>query len=195
MTERTPSGTASAAIGAAAAGRSRRVLVLRRGTLQAPADRRWLRGWLIAAGAVGLLLVGTSAGHRLATLLAPEPAPLSETSGTLTERVRGGLYTLELAMPAGQARWMLEFDAEIVTREGPDNPLALRDALEKLVIAASSMPIVQMSEVPDEMMRATILAIAAQDYPWLVDIHMTRSDIRATSGSKLQAMGEALRAE
>lgn len=165
-----------------------RIVVLKR---RPEAGRPGLRKALIGAGVLALLAVGSQAGYRIAAVFTPEPVALSE-EGTLVERVNGGLYTLELARPQGQARWMLEFDADIVTREGPDNPLELRDALERLVIAASSMPLVQTAPDPDEAMRAAILAVAASHYPWLVDIHMRRSDIRAPA-NKLEEMGAALR--
>lgn len=165
-----------------------RIVVLRR---RPEEGRPALRTALIGAGVLALLLVGSQAGYRGAALFAPEPVAVSE-SGTLIERVNGGLYTLELARPQGQARWMLEFDADIVTREGPGNPLEIRDALERLVIAASSMPLVQSAPDPDVAMRAAILAVAASHYPWLVDIHMRRSDFRPT-GNKLREMGAAMR--
>ncbi|RRH75787.1 hypothetical protein [Falsigemmobacter faecalis] len=167
-----------------------RIVVLRR---RPEAGRSNLRNALIGAGMLALLAVGIQAGYRIAGLFSPEPVAVVE-AGTLVERVNGGLYTLELARPAGQARWMLEFDADIVTREGPDNPLELRDALERLVITASSMPLVQTSSSPDEAMRTTILAVAASHYPWLVDIHMRRSDIRAP-GDKLKEIGASIRGD
>jgi len=167
-----------------------RIVVLKR---RPEAGRPVLRNALIATGMLALLAVGIQAGYRIAGLFTPAPkVPVEE--GTQVERVNGGLYTLELARPQGQARWMLEFDADIVTREGPDNPLELRDALERLVITASSMPLVQTAPDPDEAMRAAILAVAASQYPWLVDIHMRRSDIRAGS-DKLKAMGAAIRGD
>lgn len=146
---------------------------------------------LIGVGVIVALLLGLALGYRAAEALLVLPAP-ELPDGKLTERVNGGIYALELAMPQGQARWMLEFDAEIVTHDGPKNPLELRDALEKLVIAASSLPMVQTSTDPDVAMRKAILAMAAQSYPWLVDIFMRRSDIRAPE-NKLKAMGDAMR--
>lgn len=148
----------------------------------------------IMIGIVAVLVLGAFVGHRLAPNI---PSMVAQESGEpppLIERIDGGLYTLELAMPQGQARWMLEFDADIVTKEGPANRQELRDALEKLVIQASSLPLVQTAPEPNVEMRKAILTIAKHYYPWLVDIHMRRSDIRAP-GNKLKAMGEALRGE
>lgn len=149
---------------------------------------------MIMIGVVAVLVLGAFVGHRFAANM---PGLVAQDSGEpppLIERIDGGLYTLELAMPQGQARWMLEFDADIVTQQGPSNPQELRDALEKLVIQASSLPLVQTSPEPNVEMRKAILTIAKHYYPWLVDIHMRRSDIRAPS-NKLKAVGQAMRGE
>lgn len=153
------------------------------------------RGTMVAAAAVAALTLGLAFGYRGAELVGSteEPALVAGRSG-LTERVNGGLYALELAMPHGKARWMLEFDAEIVTRDGPTNPLELRNALEKLVIDATSTPLVQTAQRPDLAMREAMLAMAAQDFPWLVDIYMTRSDMRAEV-DRLGGIGAVIRGE
>lgn len=141
---------------------------------------------------MGTLVVGLVLGYRAAEILLPEPLG-SETKMALSERVRGGLYALELAQPAGKARWMLEFDAEIKTLGGPKDPLHLRNALEKLVIDATSLPIVQTAERPEELTRWAMLEMAKQDFPWLLDIYLTRSDIRAPKTNRLEGLGEAMR--
>lgn len=151
-----------------------------------------LRTPLIMVGIVAVLVLGAFVGHRFAGSLSGLVIPESSEPAPQIERVDGGLYTLELAMPQGQARWMLEFDADIVTKEGPTNRQELRDALEKLVIQASSLPLVQTAREPNVEMRKAILTIAKHYYPWLVDIHMRRSDIRAPE-NKLKAVGEAMR--
>lgn len=153
-----------------------------------------LRTPMIMVGVVAVLVLGAFVGHRFAAIMPELVAQDSAEPPPLIERVDGGLYTLELAMPQGQARWMLEFDADIVTQQGPTNPQELRDALEKLVIQASSLPLVQTAPEPNVEMRKAILTIAKHYYPWLVDIHMRRSDIRAPS-NKLKAIGEAMRGE
>lgn len=185
MPDTTPAPEASALAGE----EKKRVIVLLR-PKEANAGRK-LRPLLIGGAAVLALLIGSAMGYRLAESFAPSSGMTAENAN-LVERVNGGLYALELSTPKGQSRWMLEFDADIVTREGPSNPLELRDALEKLVIAATSLPLVQTASNPDMAMRSAILAMAAQDYPWLVDVHMRRSDIRAAQ-NKLQSMGEAMR--
>lgn len=166
----------------------RRVIVVLRRKPEASPLKRTL---LVSAAALFVLVLGIGLGHRTAGLFAPAP-PAAEVAGQLSERVSGGLYALELATPTGQSRWMLEFDAEVVTRDGPKNPLELRSALEDLVITATSLPLVQASEAPEEDMRKAMLAIAAQNYPWLLDVYMTRSDIRVST-DKLGGIGRALR--
>lgn len=185
MAETMPAPEASALAG----GDPKRVIIVLRP--QGAGSARNLRPLLIGGAAVFALLVGSAIGYRLAESFVQTAGPVTENVD-LVERVNGGLYALELATPKGQARWMLEFDADIITREGPSNPLELRDALEKLVIGATSLPLVQTASNPDVAMRKAILAMAKQDYPWLVDVHMRRSDIRATQ-NKLQSMGEAMR--
>jgi hypothetical protein len=147
---------------------------------------------LVAAAAIAALAVGLSFGYRAAEMVGGTPSELVDGRPVLTERVNGGIYALELALPHGKARWMLEFDAEIVTHDGPSNPLELRNALEKLVIDATSTPLVQTATEPDIEMRRAMLAMAKQDFPWLVDIYMTRSDLRAEV-NRLSGIGEAMR--
>jgi len=167
----------------------RRVVVLRRGKTKGSSGLR--RIGFAALAVLGLLAVGTAIGFRVSNAFF-EPPPLEAREGIMSERVNGGLYALEVATPRGQARWMLEFDAEIVTKDGPSNPLQLRDALEKLVIAATSLPVVNMDPDPGNAMRAAMLSIAAEHYPWLIDIYMRRSDLRAKTAS-LSDFGEAMR--
>ena len=154
-----------------------------------------LRGLFLpmAAASVALAL-GAGLGFQGAAVIGPYlgPSPSEQETPQLTKRVSGGVYALELAKPLGQARWMLEFDAEIQTKDGPDNPAELRNALERLVIEATAMPIVQVSQDPSMAMRSAMLAVAAQDYPWLVDVYMTRSDMRAPN-RKLEGIGAAMR--
>lgn len=152
------------------------------------------RLFISMGAAVIALILGAGLGFQGATLLGPRftPAPAQSGPATLTKRVHGGIYALELAKPLGQSRWMLEFDAEITTRDGPNNAAELRNALERLVIEATSLPLVQTAPEPAEAARLAILAMATQDYPWLVDIYMTRSDVRAPN-RRLEGMGDAMR--
>lgn len=168
----------------------RRVIVVLR---RAPQDGP--RAKLVAAAAISALAIGLAFGYRAAEMAGGSSAPeLIDGRPVLTERVHGGIYALELALPHGKARWMLEFDAEIVTHDGPTNPLELRNALEKLVVDATSTPLVQTATEPDIEMRRAMLAMAKQDFPWLVDIYMTRSDMRAEI-NRLSGIGEAMRSE
>ena len=153
---------------------------------------RSFKATCIVIGSMAVVGLGLGMGYRAASLISPSTQVVDTSDPMLTERVNGGIYALELATPAGQSRWMLEFDADIITRQGPSNPLELRDALEKLVIMATSLPLVQTASNPDIAMRKAMLAMAAQDYPWLVDLHMRRSDIRTTD-NRLQEMGAAIR--
>ncbi|MCB5410865.1 hypothetical protein [Pseudogemmobacter faecipullorum] len=182
--------SSSSAAGAEEPGKVKRVVVVLR-PQDLPKSRRFRRQQLLRLGAALILLAGLVLGYRAAAVFSP-PEGIRAESGKLTERVRGGLYALELATPRGQARWMLEFDAEIVTSDGPDNPAELRNALEDLVITASSLPLVQASDTPEVSMREAMLAIAAQAYPWLVDIYLTRSDIRKDT-DRLGGIGRAMR--
>ena len=182
--------TSSPAAAADEPGKVKRVVVVLRPE-DLPKSRRARRQNLLRIGAALILLAGLALGYRGAAIFTPETV-ISAESGKLTERVRGGLYALELATPRGQARWMLEFDAEIVTNDGPGNPAELRNALEDLVITATSLPLVQTSEAPEVSMREAMLAIAAQSYPWLVDIYLTRSDLRKDT-DRLGGIGRAMR--
>lgn len=167
--------------------KTRVIVVLRR-----PETGGGVRGPLVAAAAITALTVGLAFGYRGAGFLGEDPPALIDGRPVLTERVHGGIYALELALPTGKARWMLEFDAEIVTHNGPSNPLELRSALERLVIEATSTPIVQTAPQPELAMRQAMLAMAKQDFPWLLDIYMTRSDLRAAV-DRLGGIGEAIR--
>ena len=170
--------------------RGRVTVILRR-----PKDHSSIRSLLLPMAALTLALtLGAGLGFQGASVLGPYlgPAKTEQAPQQLTKRVAGGVYALELAKPQGQARWMLEFDAEIKTKDGPKNPAELRNALERLVIEATTMPVVQVAKDPSMAMRTAILAIAAQDYPWLVDIYMTRSDLRAPN-RKLEGLGASIR--
>ena len=170
--------------------RKRLIVVLRR-----PEDGpKRNRLFLSMGAALVVLILGLGLGFQAATLIGPKlkPEAVATTPKLLTERVHGGIYALELAKPLGQARWILEFDAEVKTRQGPTNPAELRNALERLVIEATSLPLVQTAPDPTEAARTAILAMATQDYPWLVDIYMTRSDLRSPK-KRLEGFGNAIR--
>lgn len=168
----------------------KRVIVVLRPQEEATRKAK-LRERLVWVAAAAVLLIGVAIGNRFASVIAPDTAATG-VSAPVTSRVKGGLYALELATPHGQSRWILEFDAEVVTKDGPQNPQEMRNALEDLVITATSLPLVQGSSEPDIQMRKSMLAIAQQNYPWLVDLYLKRSELQ-NSSNRLGDIGRAMR--